>query len=156
MEAVLTYQPKKKGFFLKMLERFAENNFPKRFKRLIYISSILAIVKQIREPDQFLINKINDVFKIARYPDAMIFPMYIKSLIWFDLTEETFIQINNRKIQITELDCQCFDNHDCEAIGQYFNRTAPSWIRYGSERLMVDDVVTLMRHLRDFNQQAIA
>jgi hypothetical protein len=156
MTAILTHVPKKKGFFLKQLERFAENNFPKRFKRLIYISSIFAIVKQIREPDQILVNKLNSVFKIARYPDAMIFPMYIKSLIWFGLNEQSFIQINDRKIQITELDCECFDNNDCEAIAQYFNKTAPSWIHYGSERLMVHDVVTLMKHLRDFNQEAIA
>lgn len=155
MNPSLTTQTSNRNFIVRKLEQIAEKNFPKRFKRLIYISSIIAIIKQIREPDHILIAKLNDIFKIARYPDAMIFPMYIKSFIWRDLKADNIININGKCVLVSDIECNCISETDYEAIAKYFNSIAPGWLKYGSEKLMIYDVVLLMKHLRDFDNKPL-
>jgi hypothetical protein len=155
MDATLQNTSKRQGVFSMLLQKVAKEHFPRRFKRLIYISSILAIVKEIKEPEQseVLVNKLNDVFKIAKYPQAMMYSMYIKSMVWRDLSNEDAILLNEQRVLISQLQSKCLNESDCLAVGKYFNDKAPEWLKYGSERLMVNDVVILMQHLKDFNNE---
>lgn len=148
-------QPHRPSLTAFMLEKVVGHRFPKRFKRLIYISSVLAIVKEVREPEQskVLVNKLNDVFKIAKYPEAMMYSMYIKSIVWRDLPAEGHILINGQKITISQIKGRCLSDSDCRAVGEYFNKQAPKWLRYGSNNLMIHDVVVLMQHLTEFNTE---
>lgn len=134
------------NFFTRFLARLAEVKLSRRLKRLIYISSIFGVIKQIKDPDMTLITKLNEIFKVARYPDAFIFPMYIKSMIWKSAATRSVI-INNKEVPVAGLKCRGLNNEEREEIGVYFAANAPEWLRYGSNTVMVSDVSLLLKQI---------
>jgi hypothetical protein len=147
---------KKGGFISNYFKRVMTDKLPRRLKRLIYISSIMGLIQQVKEPDMSLVNKLNEVFKIAKHPDAFIFPMYIKSIIWRDAVSVAILAEDNRTINIGNI-VQCdLTTRDCKTIGEHFAANAPSWLKYGSEALMINDVITLVSQLKKFDHDSLA
>lgn len=102
--------------------------FPRKIKRLIYISSLAATLKQIDTPDNILSKQLNNIFKIARYPDAILFPMYIKSLIWTDLDKEVINLANKENVNIEE-----------NILAEKCTKVMPKWLVYDSmEKIKLD------------------
>lgn len=128
-----------------------ENRLPRRFKRLIYVSSILGLMQQVRDPDMALVTKLNETFKLAEYPDAFAFPMYIKSVIWKDAMFDQVCIHADRSVAIGDLLKENLTNRDCAAIGEYFASHTPNWLKYGSLEVMINDVVSLIKQIRQFN-----
>lgn len=156
MVVLTSFYNKCKSIVRNYFENLAETKFPNRFKRLIYISSVLAVIKQIKEPDQFLVDKLNSIFNIAKYSDAIFFPMYIKSFIWENILTSNVIEINGKSLFITEIAStghNPYSDEECVAMASYFSKLAPKWLRYGSENLMVHDVTTLFQHLDEFHNE---
>ncbi len=149
----MAYKPRD-GFFSRAFAKVLENNLPRRFKRLIYVSSILGLMQQARDPDMTLVTKLNDTLKLAQYPDAFAFPMYVKSVIWRDAIFDTVCLRADQRIAIGDLIKQDLTGKDCTAIGEYFASQSPSWLKYGSLEFMVNDVVSLIKQLKTFNGQA--
>ena len=145
----LTYEARDESsgnFVTRFLIRLAEVKLSRRLKRLIYISSILGVIKQIKDPDMQLITKLNDIFRVARYPDAYIFPMYIKSMIWKSAATRSII-VNDKVVPVSGLKCHGLSNEEREDIGVYFAANAPEWLRYGSNAVMVSDVSLLLKQI---------
>lgn len=134
------------NFITNWLTKIAEAKLPRRFKRLIYISSILGIIKQINDPDMALIAKLNEVFRIAKYPDAFIFPMYIKSMIWKSAAVRS-VTLTDRVVPVAGLKCRGLKNEEREEIGVYFAANAPEWLRYGTNAVMISDVSLLLKQI---------
>lgn len=142
----------KKGFFSTTFLKLLEKRLPRRFKRLIYVSSILGLIQQMKDPDMALVIKLNTMFKLANNPDALAFPMYIKSVIWKDvMLEAVCISTTDEQVPITALLDQELNSKDCTAIGEYFARQAPAWLKYGAIDTMVNDIVLLVKQLKQFN-----
>lgn len=142
---------KKGGIISNYFKRVLTDKLPRRVKRLIYVSSIMGLIQQVKQPDMSLVNKLNDVFKIAKCPDAFIFPMYIKSIIWRDVSFVAKLSETGKAISIGDVVHQELTPRDCKAIGEHFLANVPSWLRYGSDALMISDVVTLVSQLKQFD-----
>lgn len=136
------------NFVTRFLIKTYTKRIPRRLKRLIYVSSILGMMQQVKDPNMELVSKLNDVFKIAKYPDAFKFPMYIKSIIWKNMATNQVVVGDARSIAIPDLINSDLTNSDVELVGQYFAKHSPSWLRYGSIDLMVDDVMILLKQLK--------
>ena len=145
---------KHSGFFSRSFLKLLENNLPRRFKRLIYVSSILGLIQQMQDPDMILITKLNNVFKIAHHPDAFAFPMYIKSVIWKNTMFDVVHIGNDKEVAVCDLVNHELSNRECAAIGEYFANNAPSWLKYGAIDTMVNDIVMLVKQLKQFNAKA--
>lgn len=140
----------KVGFLTRWFFSLLERNLPRKFKRLIYVSSILGLFEQMKDPDMTLVKKLNDTFKLAEYPDAFAFPMYIKSVIWKGALNEPVELHTREKVSIGELINQELNSKDCMAIGEYFATRTPKWLSYGSIDLMANDIVLLVKELKQF------
>jgi hypothetical protein len=152
MSITIAMRPKhKSGYFSKMFAKILENKLPRSFKRLIYVSSILGLIQKMRDPDMVLVGKLNEVFKLAEYPDAFAFPMYIKSVIWKNASTEQICFENGEQIDVGDLIKKDLTAIQCTAIGRHFASQAPSWLKYGSMDLMVNDIVMLIKRLREFS-----
>jgi hypothetical protein len=143
-----------KGLFSRSFTALLENKLPRKVKRLIYVSSILGLMQQVRDPDMTLVTKLNETFKLAEYPDAFAFPMYIKSVIWKDALFDQVCIHTDRNVAIGELINEDLNNRDCTAIGEYFAQQAPAWLKYGSLEVMVNDIVVLIKQLKQFKEQS--
>jgi len=131
----------KEGFFSKILK----NILPKKIKKLILVSSILAIVKKSKDPDMELIKKLNDVLNLAHDPNAFIFPMKINSFIWD--TSSSRLMINNRFISFDEITKLELSSDDYAGIGDYFANVAPKWIKYADSKTISEDVTVLIKQI---------
>lgn len=141
----------RRGFFGRQIANAMAKRLPRRFKRLIYISSIMGLLQQVKDPDMQVVGKLNEVFKIAKYPDAFIFPMYIKSLIWKDISQMAVQIDQENSLDISTVITCDLSTRECTAIGEHFARRAPSWLKYGSIELMIEDVIKLVRQLKRFH-----
>ena len=74
---------------------------PRRILRLIFISSIMGIINEIKDPDQAIVKKLNKLLKIG-YDQAWALPMHVKSLIWNHL-ESSVIPIPGGSIALVDL-----------------------------------------------------
>ncbi len=147
-----TLKPKM-GFFTRIFTKILDNYLPPKFKRLIYVSSILGLIQQMQDPDMALVKKLNDTLKLAHFPDAYAFPMYIKSVIWRGAMFDQVCLHTNETVPIGELMKQDLNSKDCTAIGEYFASQTPEWLKYASIEVMVNDVVRLIKQLRQFSGQ---
>lgn len=150
--AIKQFQPKTDNFFTRYLERIAHTKLPRRWKRLIYVSSILGLIQQVKDPDMRLVNKLNKVLRIADNSNSYILPMYIKSIIWKQAANHSIV-LGDRSISVEEIGACDLTRTDCTAIGVYFANNAPAWLKYGSDELMVSDVKLLINQINQSKQQ---
>jgi len=136
-----------KGFVRKHLENFAEKKLSDKIKRLIFISSVFGLIKQIKEPDDFLVSKLNEVFIIAKFPDAVMFPMYIKNLIWHELYNMPIV-LENKTLNIIGCGNVNINHSDELAIANYIVNHSPKWLRYANIEAMKEDILTLFKNLQ--------
>lgn len=143
-------QPQKVSFFAKWFYKLLEKHLPRSFKRLIYVSSILGLFEQTQDPDMTLVVKLNETFKLAQYPDAFAFPMYIKSVIWKNAISEAILLKGANSVAIGDLIKMELNSKECSTIGEYFAKQSPTWLKYGSLDLMANDIVLLIKQLKLF------
>lgn len=140
------------GFFKRFWHRFLEKRLPRRIKRLIFISTIMALVKKIQEPNMELISQLNNIFQVTREPQAFLMPMKIKNVVWKNSKDKQLDCPHSGTQSITELLSRNHDSDDYLAIGQFFAKNAPPWIRYGAEDLMSEDASLLIKQLKKLDK----
>lgn len=136
------------NFVTRYIIKTCKKKLPPRLKRLMYVSSILGMMQQAKDPNMELVGKLNDVFKIAKYPEAFKFPMYIKSMIWKNMESDKVVVSNGRSIAISDLIKTDLTNNDVALVGAYFAKNVPNWLKYGSIDLLIDDVMVLLKQVK--------
>lgn len=134
------------GWFKRQLALVTTPPIPRRVRRLIFISSILGLIKEAKDPDQYLVEKLNKILQVG-YNNAWALPMQVKSLIWKHL-DSNIIEINGRSIALSDLRKVELDEKDQAVVGDWFVKRAPKWLKYGSEDLMRFDIATLIGQLQ--------
>lgn len=119
------------GFFSRYMQHIIKSYIPAKTKRLIYLSSLIAVLQKINNPGQLnsLQKTLSDIFKIGRHPNAIIFPMYIKSFIWTDICIET-------KLDISE----CSIPSRRQKIIDTIITNSPKWLMYDNQAIVRKDV----------------
>lgn len=155
MKNATVLESKPPGFFSRHFLKFLENRLPRRFKRLIYVSSVLGMMEQAKDPDMVFVSKLNETFKLAQRPDAYAFPMYIRSVIWKGAANTAIHLSNDEELAIGDVIKRELNSYDCAVIGAYFAKHSPAWLRYGSLELMVNDIVLLIQQIQNFKVQSV-
>lgn len=137
------------GFIRRYFNYILKSRLPSKTKRLIYISSILGVIETCKDPDQRLIAKLNEVFRIAKYQDSFLFPMQINQLIWPEVSN-SIIDFDGKKIPLKNITQMNLSESELETIGKYFAKKSPPWLTYGSQRLMVADAASLISEVSKF------
>jgi hypothetical protein len=136
-----------KEWFISKLQEKAGILMPVMFKRLMYISSLLAMIDGNKNSDEALACKLNAIFDLTHDPKSVVATMRIKNVIWKDLEQnKTFIYCG----KIIDLDNLQIDNHtsmDLELIANHVISKTPDWIRYASDNVMRYDIKKLLRNL---------
>ena len=122
---------------------------PRRIKRLIYLSSILGVIEHVQQdPDLELIEKLNNVLKLAENANSYRLPIYVKSLIWKNMEQERGVLLNEQYIPVSDIKISDRMSYlDKTKLAEFFSFRTPEWLKYGSEQLMENDVVNLIDNL---------
>ncbi len=138
-EPVWEELPVKKRYIYKWLY----HKIPKRVKRLIFVSSIIGLLDVDKSITNELIAKINSLLKIAHNPDAMYFPIAVKSIIWRKLVKNPTMIINGIEYNISDLRNIRKTDKYYDSLSKFILNAAPEWLRYGSAALMEYDIQIL-------------
>lgn len=151
MSAVIE-KGKRPGIVSRYFSNVARTKTPRKVKRLIYLSTILGMLQNQKDPDIELVKKLNEIFQVARDPNAYLFPMHIRSMIWKGHCGST-IKLVRGVVPITEIKNLNLTDTDATDIGVYFAEHSPEWIRYGSNDLLISDVKKMLQQLMDYNHK---
>lgn len=151
MAAIATQSVEKDGPLVRLFGRTIGHRLPRKYKRMIYISSILGLLQQVREPDMELVKKLNDIIKIAHHVEVIQGPIYIKNLIWRTFSKRTLALSETKTIAVCDIAKSELTQRECEVIGNFFANSAPEWMRYGSLGMMINDVTLLIQNLKRFS-----
>lgn len=133
------------SFWSRLINRYLTKKFSLRFKRMIFISSVLGLLENIQTPDKEMMSKLNDILKLAHNNDAIAFPMYIHSFLWRNCDTETCLPIDGRQVPLTELSGSNMTVANYHALARYLINSAPRWMIYGSEQTIAKDLELLFK-----------
>jgi hypothetical protein len=136
-----------KEWFITKLQEKAGVLMPVMFKRLMYISSLLAMIDGDKNSDETLACKLNDIFDLTHDPKSVAATMRIKNVIWKELEQnKTFIYCG-KIIDLDNLQIHSHSAMDLESIANHVISMTPAWIRYASDNVMRYDIKKLLRNL---------
>lgn len=129
--------------FLKMI-------LNEHMRRVIFIASLHAQIKDIRQPDKDVLEKLGNVMSLSlKYKEAPELAMYVSGRIW------------KKPVSISCHTGICFHIEDLKDIGMInlnaeqmriiadqILKVIPDWLRYGSNRMMKKDVMKLLGNLQ--------
>lgn len=136
------------------IARHGLKKLPRNFKRMVYVSSIFGLLMDNDHPDRRLIQKLNEIIELARDTKACEFPIYIRNAIWENLDKGSFTINDKQSIALTEILRSDLTTDACNAIGLQLASKVPSWLSYGSPAIMANDVIQLIKQLRNIIKTA--
>ena len=127
------------NFFSRYLAKHLAEMLPRRFKRLLYVSSAMGTLLKEKHPDNALVMRINKKLRLAYSATGMMFPIYIGAMIWKNLAN-SIISLTVGPVTLSDLHVHMLNDMDCWKTGALFAKNVPQWLRYGSTELMTADV----------------
>ena len=126
--------------FLKYMLRRGAGLLPTRLRRMMYVGSFAGMVLHIKNPDQKLIGKMNQVLRLAHRPSGWIPPFMISDVVWKHCKDEA-IKLSSGEKPISQVALtETLSDNDCWRIGLFAARNCPESLRYGSDQVMAADI----------------
>jgi hypothetical protein len=138
-------QHKVRGWFTS----FLANIIPNRVKRLIFLSSLIAYIQGTEKPDTALAGKINRLLSLAHRETSIYTPSLIKDKIWPNIiARDTPIgQTGVALCDLCEIEDYRVNTYQARSISNQIIGHMPQALRYGSNRQMKSDLVTLLMNI---------
>ena len=137
--------------FTDKLQTAAGLLLPGMFKRLMYISCLLAVIDIQHASDQVMARKLNDIFELNKSPSIVTDTMYVKDVIWKEFIHEKTFVYNGKKFDLNLLKDGKYSAIDIDNVASHLIETTPKWIRYANEDVMRYDIKKLFRSLPELS-----
>lgn len=125
------------------------NKVPRKFKRLVFLSSILGIIDDIKNPTDEIISKLNEILSLAHDKKALMLPIYIHSFIWKGVMEPAMEKDQQLVDSIRNVVGGVIDEDSKNYLIDFFITHSPEWLRYGSIDLIKKELNTLFTYSRE-------
>lgn len=142
-------QHKVNGWFTAFLGRI----IPNRVKRLIFISSLIAYIQGTEKPDAVLACKINRLLSLAHNETAIYTPTMIMDRIWPNIIarDEPIGHTGVALCDLCEIEDYQVNPSQARSISNQIIGHMPAALRYGSNRQMKSDLITLIMNIPKLN-----
>lgn len=124
-----------RGRLANMLDR----HLSERTKRLLFLASFSA---QLRDPSEFnkeMLHKLNQMFELASDDAALKLPIHLSHAIWRNRPLEPGLRLTLRTEDIRPR---------VQVIGKKIITAMPKWMRYGDDKRMQNEVEQLLRNMQ--------
>lgn len=130
---------------------------PRKWKRMWYIASIIAMTSFTDKPDFMLFQKINDLLKMTDQGKSYWIPKFMRNMVWKPILKEC-IPLDGCDVPATQLDQRQVTNRELEQICDYFLCKTPPWIVYAPPEYIRKDLKMCLAEIFDnrFNTQTAA
>lgn len=142
----------KASFWGQIFSRFLMEHIPSRIKRLIFLSSIIGMIERVETPDQEMLNKLNEVLKLAHNNEAMVLPFHIHSWLWKKCDPEASIEVNGQNICMINIANANLGKTGFLQVAEYLISKAPEWIVYDSNQVIAKDLELVFKNITTIHQ----
>ena len=127
--------------------KFLDKTLSPQVKRLIFISSITGYLREIHTPESALAERLNNLMNIGNRSNALLLPIMFNSKIWCNFNPTTELKLKG----IIYKDLIKFNNpktsmKDLRILSNMFITNSPIFLRYGSKKMMRNDLIHLFKH----------
>lgn len=99
---------------------------------MIFLSSLAAYIKDIKAPPLAVLEKFNDIMMLSSNPNALMFPIEIKSKIWANLKPEDFEKLRGGCNTFADLEVKRLNPVEKRIISSAIINKAPKCLLYSS------------------------
>lgn len=136
-----------------LIARLIGKMLPDRMKRIIFVSSFVAHIKDCKNPDKELLNKINTLLTLSQGDEALAFPMMLHSKIWDKVElKEIFISKNIQIDDIHQIAEYKFIKNQVRLVSEELVKKTPRWLRYSSNTQMRSDLMKVLYSMENLLQ----
>lgn len=121
----------------------AKKRLPNKLKRIMFISSTLGLIGGLKTPDEEIVNHLNELFHLAKYPDSMKLPMYFKEAIWENM-DPKHIMLDGQSVSVETLDIMKLNYQQRSSLADYFTINIPDWLKYADSSSIKNDILMLL------------
>lgn len=136
------------NFVTRYLHFLLTDLLPRRFKRLVYVSTALGLILREKNPDLGLMTKMNEVMHLAHKEASMIPLLYISAMVWKSVSSNVIQLSTGASVALNHLEYKDLSEKDCWDTAHLLARKSPDWLQYGSLELMVHDVYQMLQCLK--------
>lgn len=111
---------------------------PRKWKRMLYVTSIIALTSLSDKPNYLLFEKINEMLRLTYSPDDYLIPKFVRNMIWKKIIKEKII-LNNKEILSTKLDNSLLTDQEIQELSSYLASKTPGWLVYAPSELLISD-----------------
>lgn len=155
MPTVYPHHLPREGFLRRFVQKAANRFFTDHAKRWIFISSLVGVAYPKQSPDIETAEKINKIFNLVNKPEALEFPIYVKSVIWKDCDLKV-LGTNGQVITLSSVPMSHVSDEDTEKLAAQVVGQTPEWLRYKTYQIMIDDVIRLLKNLENHSVSRFA
>jgi hypothetical protein len=119
------------------LASLAERCLPERTKRLMFLASFSAQLKDPKEMNGELLHKLNVLLSLSVDDNALKLPVHLSHAIWRNRPLEPGVRLS---LKAESLQDRAY------SISRKVVAAMPSWLRYGDDASMSKDVVDLLHN----------
>lgn len=116
---------------------------PRRFKRLVFLTSVYGMIEGVDIPDAEHLKRMNELLHLARDSKALALPILLQSKIWKSRLAFPVIRLSEREICIGDLKTSMLCTRDYDYLAAYLIEKAPRCLNYGSLALVARDLERL-------------
>lgn len=146
---------KQRAFFHRATIGVLNTLLPDRIKRMIFISSLAAHIKEVSNPDKVLIGKLNKLLELSSSDGALKLPMSAHQRIWHNLEPNTIYastrQSDSPLTSLSELQSHRLPPQQLRIVSEQIIKFTPDWLRYGSNRQIRSDLMRLFSNMGELS-----
>ena len=130
----------------RVIATFVRRFMPKKTKRLVFISTLFAGIKDIQETSPEHLQCLNELMGLCEIKEAISLPMFFGAMLWKKkLPEGIFLHYRkNPPLQLCEINNKELSEVEMRVIANTIINHTPCWLLYTSRRKMRDDLVLLL------------
>ena len=126
------FMSKMKGALQQSLTGFLAEHLSARTKRLVFLASLTARVKETNELNDETLSKLNKLMALSNDASALKLPVYLSKAVWHGKDSRT---IFNGDVVNSDISSGRIKDMAFNVIA-----SMPAWLRYGSDGDMANDV----------------
>lgn len=134
------------------IHTFVVKAMPGMFKRLMYISSLLAVIDVNHADDKVLAGKLNDIFDLDKSSSVVSDTMRVKNVVWKEFRLEKKFFYHGREFDLDLLKKGKYNYKELDDVASYLIEKTPDWIRYGNTDVMRYDIKRLFRSIPELTE----
>jgi len=127
--------------FLDHLINFLKRHLPNRTKRLVFLASLTARLKNTEFFDIETLKKLNKIMVLASNDNAIGLPICLSHVIWHGRSACNILSIDNKENEAIVIDGRNIDKMTSSVFSGM-----PSWLSYGEQESIKNDIHKLLNN----------